>query len=198
MQSILIPSGQRKAAVFPCPFHVPTAMSLGWLLHMLKVTESHRELKSKREPPNWWRSTWSVKQSFKGSLQSSKSLLYWWPNAHFSRGGPSTHPNLETFLKLLVTIRNWLIRKGCWSSLWSGPYGCFQDLAIRAKQESSHSLFLTVPTWRNQVLLLWCLLKVSAQQVQQSFRAPSAAASDSQVVPTWSPCRCTGKAFVAI
>lgn len=43
MRSILIPSGQKKAAAFPCPFRIPVAMSLGWLLCMRKVIESQRE-----------------------------------------------------------------------------------------------------------------------------------------------------------
>lgn len=43
MWSILISRGQRKAAAFPCSFHIPMMMSLGWLLHMQKVVESQRE-----------------------------------------------------------------------------------------------------------------------------------------------------------
>lgn len=43
MWSILISRGQRKAAAFPCPFHIPMTMSLGWLLHTQKAVESQRE-----------------------------------------------------------------------------------------------------------------------------------------------------------
>lgn len=35
-----------------------------------------------------------LKQSFKGSLQSSKSLSYWWPDTRFGKDGPSTTRNL--------------------------------------------------------------------------------------------------------
>lgn len=35
-----------------------------------------------------------------------------------------------------------------------------QAIAIRAEQKVYQCLFLTIQMWRNQVILLWCLLKV--------------------------------------
>lgn len=43
MQSISIASSQGKAAAFLCPFHIPAAATLGWLLRMQKAIKTQGE-----------------------------------------------------------------------------------------------------------------------------------------------------------
>lgn len=43
MQSISIASSQGKAAAFLCPFYIPEAESLGWLLHMQEAIKTQGE-----------------------------------------------------------------------------------------------------------------------------------------------------------